>query len=47
MFKSILDWIIGIELVNRWILVLMLAGMTAGIAVALKNIGKKTPEGEK
>lgn len=47
MFKSILDWIIGVEPVDRWVLILMFAGMIAGIAATLKNIGKKTPEGEK
>lgn len=47
MFKSVLDWLIGIEPVNRWVLILMLAGMITAIALALKNIGKKAPEGEK
>ncbi len=47
MFKSVLDWLTGFEPINRWVLILILAGMVAAIAFALKNASKKIPEGEK
>ena len=46
MFKSLFDWLVGSEPVSRWVLILMILGLTVGLALALKNLNKHKPEGE-
>ncbi len=40
MLKGFIDWLLTSEPVSRWILILMLLGIVAGIAFAIKNLAK-------
>ncbi len=40
MLKGFVDWLLTTEPVSHWILILILLGMIAGIALAIKNLSK-------
>ena len=42
MFKSLLNWLIGVEPISRWLLLIMLLGMIIGAGFTLKYYGRKS-----